>query len=246
MPATPSSITENQRTRLPGCRRSRREALILERARGRRVLHVGACDSPYWKERIETGSFLHSRITEVAGECEGVDVDREAIEDLRAHHGVTNVHACEPGGIHRLGRGTFDVIVAADVIEHVSNPGAFLEDLAQVLAPGGELVLTTVNTYSPRRLLKIPLGTEVNHPDHVAYYSYLTLRQLLEREGFRIEEVHGYPCESPAPLKARVLDRLALRLSPYLGDGIAVVARRVGDAGRSSPQEGSSAENGTT
>ena len=57
------SISENQRFRLPGCQRVRREEYILERAAGKRVLHVGACDSPYWKERLETDSLLHTKLS---------------------------------------------------------------------------------------------------------------------------------------------------------------------------------------
>lgn len=221
-----SPITTHQRTRLPRCVRTRKEELVLERCRGKRVLHVGACDSPYWRERIATGSFLHTKIAAVAATCVGVDIDGAAIDDLRETHEIGGIQRCEPASIRSLGLAPFDVVAAADVIEHVSNPGEFLEDLRELIRENGELLLTTANAYCLRRFVKILFGREANHPDHVAYYSYLTLKQLLTRAGLEIAEFYGYACEAPAPRKARIIDRLSLALSAYLSDGIALIARR--------------------
>ena len=52
-----------------------RDAVILAKCAGRRVLHIGAADAPYTREKLEAGSLLHPRIEEVAAEGVGVDVD---------------------------------------------------------------------------------------------------------------------------------------------------------------------------
>lgn len=51
-----------------------------------------------------------------------------------------------PGNAFALGfRECFDIILAAEVIEHVAHPDQFLAHAAEMVRPGGHLVLTTPN-----------------------------------------------------------------------------------------------------
>lgn len=43
------------------------------------------------------------------------------------------------------GAGPFDVILNMEVIEHVADPGAYLRDCVALMAPGGLMVLATLN-----------------------------------------------------------------------------------------------------
>jgi 2-polyprenyl-3-methyl-5-hydroxy-6-metoxy-1,4-benzoquinol methylase len=54
------------------------------------------------------------------------------------HHGVVaDVYALP------FKTGVFDCIVAAEIIEHVPDPGRFIAALLRVLKPGGDLIITT-------------------------------------------------------------------------------------------------------
>ena len=49
----------------------------------------------------------------------------------------------------------FDVVLNMEVVEHVADPGAFLRDTARLLAPGGLMIVATLNrTYAALALAK--------------------------------------------------------------------------------------------
>lgn len=52
----------------------------------------------------------------------------------------------------------FDVIVAADIIEHLVDTDGFLRELGRVLGPGGFLIVTTPNLAGWRSRLRMLLG----------------------------------------------------------------------------------------
>jgi len=57
------------------------------------------------------------------------------------------------------GAAPFDVVLNMEVIEHVADPGAYLRDCTRLLAPGGIMVLATLNrTFKALALAK--LGAE--------------------------------------------------------------------------------------
>ena len=53
----------------------------------------------------------------------------------------------------------FGAVTALEVIEHVADPAALLRDLARLVAPGGQVVLSTLNR-TARSLLVAKLGAE--------------------------------------------------------------------------------------
>ena len=85
----------------------------------------------------------------------------------------------------------FDLILAGDIIEHLDNPGTFVESCAEVLADKGALYISTVNTFGIVRFVKCLFRYEAVHPDHTAYYSHKTLVRLLKMNGFRVVD-KGY------------------------------------------------------
>src|SRR4051812_10240838 len=102
----------------------------------------------------------------------------------------------------------FDGVFAGELIEHLPDPGAGMEEFARVLRPGGTLVLTTPNR---RRLANVIDGSERPYsPDHLSELSYDEVRALLRAHGFDVIAKTGLHLElllnwlSPLPK----LDRL--------------------------------------
>lgn len=110
---------------------------ILPWVQGPRVLDIGCAahamkfDSPHW---------LHGLLCKQFPETVGLDIRPDLIEQLRSI-GYANVYLGNAENFD-LGR-EFDTIVAGDLIEHLSNPGAFLTCVKKHLAPSGRLIVTT-------------------------------------------------------------------------------------------------------
>jgi 2-polyprenyl-3-methyl-5-hydroxy-6-metoxy-1,4-benzoquinol methylase len=134
--------------------------------------------------------------------------------------------------------GTFDVVFANQIIEHLVHPAEFLRQLAQFVAAGGVLVVSTPNHDYVRSSL--PSFTELGDPeqhagrefsagggDHFFAYTEEELRSAAAEAGLVVRDVvyfetpfisghallrfiHGV---TPVAL-LRALDRAALRVAP--------------------------------
>ena len=202
-----------------------RREFILERCVGRRVLHLGCVDKPYLEEKLAAGTLLHGLLVERAAKVVGVDSDAEGVE-MFAERGWATLCA----DVEHLPEldGDFDLVVAGEIIEHLSNPGLFLDSLARRLDPGTEVILTTPSAYAIRRYWRFLIGHEQVHPDHVAYYSPLTLREAVARSGYAVDEEHPYPIGreyTDVPWYYRAVERVGTTLQPWTADGLILVGR---------------------
>src|SRR5438067_10161270 len=155
-----------------------RVQFIIETCRGKRVLHLGCSDSPYTERRLADGTILHAMIEKVATVQYGVDSDAVGIEMLRAagYQNVAVANVEELAERNPFSGVTFDVIVAGEIIEHLSNPGRFLDSIKPLLPTHATLLLTTVNAYCAYRYAYCLLTRKESvHPDHVYYFSRRTL-----------------------------------------------------------------------
>jgi 2-polyprenyl-3-methyl-5-hydroxy-6-metoxy-1,4-benzoquinol methylase len=88
----------------------------------------------------------------------------------------------------KLGK-EYDVIMAGELIEHLSNPGLFLERIKVHLKKTGVFIVTTPNAFSIRNVLRsLLLGWVPTNREHVSWYCIKTLSFLLKRHGFTIKE----------------------------------------------------------
>jgi len=89
-----------------------------------------------------------------------------------------------------------DIVLLADVIEHVSSPRAALAEAARILKPGGFLYVNTINSTARARFMAvelaealrlIPRGTH----DHRLFVSPEFLREEALSLGLRLREIQG-------------------------------------------------------
>ena len=125
----------------------------------------------------------------------------------------------------------FDVVTMWDVLEHVRDPRATLDEVARVTRTGGFLVLSTGNVEGPLARRDLEHWDLMFPPGHLTFFSPQSLEPLLNRAGFELDRIVG---------DGRVSRRAGLT-RPYsvaaagaigLGNVITVTARRVRAAER--------------
>jgi Methyltransferase domain len=166
-----------------------REELIVELCRGKNVLHFGFTDAPLTRERLAGGNLLHTRIRAVANRTHGVDIDEPAMAVYReitsdSRYSKLDIESDDPPA--PAIEEPFDLIVFGETLEHLRNPGLALGRLRALCAknPGCVLCTTVPNAFSTVGFTAASRGVELVHPEHYAYYSPVTLHNLLAAHGF--------------------------------------------------------------
>ncbi len=150
-------------------------------AKGKSVLHVGCADYPMTEQRIRNGQLLHARLHETAKYLMGVDISREGVQVLR-DRGYSNVVLMDAEELAT--DQNFDLVLAGDTLEHMSNPGRFVQAARNALSEDGELVIAVPSAFSFNVVRVWLRGPELTHKDHTAFYSPKTLAELCGRFGF--------------------------------------------------------------
>jgi 2-polyprenyl-3-methyl-5-hydroxy-6-metoxy-1,4-benzoquinol methylase len=159
---------------------------------GKTVLDLGCMQ--YSEEQSSEPGWLHRRISSVAKEVVGVDIvgNRSCEKKYNIIKGdVQDPHL----NLHRR----FDVVIAGELIEHVSDQRTFLLNVRKHLRDDGLLIITTPNATSLgiflRRILKLQGGISTAR-EHVLIHDNQTLRRVLELHGFELSELVYWQIES--------------------------------------------------
>jgi SAM-dependent methyltransferase len=89
-----------------------------------------------------TGNFLAA--ARMKGyDVYGIDFDSGAIHAAKEAFGLDQAAVGDiDDALHKFGKNTFNIVTMFEVLEHVENPGDFLEKVKQLLAPGGYIVVS--------------------------------------------------------------------------------------------------------
>ena len=117
----------------------------------------------------------------------GVDLGKWT-KDAAARRGF---HGIRVGPLEGMGfaPGTFDIVNASQVFEHLSAPRQMLAELAALLRPGGLLAVDVPNYHTLSILLGRDDFASNTPPQHLNYFTPRTLRALLRSGGLRTVRV---------------------------------------------------------
>lgn len=182
--------------------------IAARRARGKLALDVGC----------GTGQNLVRRVGTVTDRTIGVD-QPSAIEMARVAYPDRQWIAGDLGADEvwtDLGALAPDVVICADVIEHVADPHELLERLRELLGAASVLVLSTPDR--ARTEDQAELGPPRN-ARHVREWAFPEMQRLLESSGFAITSSrHVLPRRyPPTTIEAKILAWRALHLRPIPG-----------------------------
>lgn len=170
-----------------------RQTFLRKRVTGKSVLHLGCTGSPDVDGRIERGESMHMNLLHTARTVYGVDLDPDAVAKMRDVYGVRNLYVGNVEQLEQLsleGMSQFDIILAAELIEHLNCPGKMLEGVKRFMNPSSRLMISTPNSLSAKYFLHAFWGREVQGPDHTIIISPATGTLLFNmRYGFKIYSI---------------------------------------------------------
>lgn len=129
------------------CARFGRDPKALRPFRGLSLIDIGC-----------GGGLVAEPMRRMGFDVTAVDASSENIGTARAHAAETGLdiayRAATVEQIEAEGAGPFDVVLALEIIEHVTDPESFIRTASRLVAPGGMLIVATLN----RTLRSLALG----------------------------------------------------------------------------------------
>jgi SAM-dependent methyltransferase len=135
---------------------------------GRRVLDLGC------RYGTLTSRYL------AGNDVVGIDVDRDALEKA-AELGIETVWADAEEPLPFEDR-SFDIVVAGELLEHVRDPEALVDEMHRVLRPGGTFVGSVPNAFRAKNRLRFLAGRPPeSDPTHLHIFTPADVHRLLAR-----------------------------------------------------------------
>jgi SAM-dependent methyltransferase len=176
------------------------------------------------------GSHFARKISHLGADLVCCDVSEAALSGARAEgFNVLQMNVIDG---FPFSTGSLDAIYAGELLEHLFDPGVFLNECRRSLKSGGILILTTPNLAGLQDRVQFIAGRSPRHVD--PYHSYLklhirpftahALRRALRLSGFEPLELRSNYVRWYA--SRRVWEsRWLARLFPTLGGSLVVSAR---------------------
>jgi 2-polyprenyl-6-hydroxyphenyl methylase / 3-demethylubiquinone-9 3-methyltransferase len=142
----------------------------------------------YWAGELE---FLPARGEVAVRRTDGGGGRPNALRDAGSP-----LHHPADGPPPRAGEELFDLVTSMEVIEHVTDPAAFVAELAERLKPEGLMILSTPNRTMASKLFLVEAAERLGQVPRGTHYwdKFLTpeeLTALLEAAGLEVVEMQG-------------------------------------------------------
>ena len=150
---------------------------------GRKVLDVGCIGQD---ATMDSENWLHNIIRSVATSVTGVDISAEKIDKFNN----LGYHMLQHSQLEKQ-NDMYEVIIMADVIEHVNDPVDFLRFYARFLTDSGLMVVTTPNANRAVNFFSILfLNNYSVNVEHTCWFCPKTLYEVIRRSGMKFAEIY--------------------------------------------------------
>lgn len=160
------------------------------------------------------------RITGIEYDAEAAELARPFCEQLHVAN-LDHTPASELVGEQR-----FNVVLMADVIEHLRDPQAQLQDVRGLLQPNGLLVISIPNVAHNGLIAQLLCGqfnytaTGLLDNTHIRFFTAHSLNTLLEQEGFKVLHTEGVNTDQHHPEFAQYWQALPADIHAYLEQNV--------------------------
>lgn len=158
---------------------------IIPYIKGKNVLHIG-CTGHNTYPCEEEENWLHGIVAREAGDCVGLDINKELINNLNKMN-----YKCIYGDAQNFSLDKkYDVILAPDVIEHLHDYKGFFTCIRTHLVDDGILLITTPQPWFFLRFLRCLIKGDAGfHQEHTLWFCRHTLEEMLHRYKFTIVHI---------------------------------------------------------
>jgi methyltransferase family protein len=166
---------------------------LVEAVTGKAVLDLGAYDETALT-KTDTEYWLHGQLSRTARLVVGLDKSDALPQGGIVTAPNSRILKLDFADLPTVTRQfDFDVVVGGELIEHLSDPLAFLGGLrADPALSDRTLIITTPNATALHNAGLALVRRESQHQDHLQIYSYKTLNTLFVRAGFTDFEIFPY------------------------------------------------------
>ena len=170
---------------------------------GKDILDIG-CAVGYRKD-----DWVHGKIKSIAKSIYGLDLDKKSVDEIRKMGFDVEQGNAQDFNLNRK----FNLVHAGELIEHLDNPGGFLESVKAHLTSDGLLLLTTPNALRINNFIYAATGGLKVNAEHTCWFCDTTISTLLERKGFEVVEI-GYLKHETFNLFRKIMLSLRVFLLP--------------------------------
>jgi len=179
-----------------------RENYILKLIKNKNIIDIGCVGVGSWKRRIKNGTWLHKNIADIADRAYGFDLDTKCIEELKSYY-PNNIHhldICDKNALAEINKViennlSIDYVICGEILEHLHDISLFFNNMKLISKEyDSKIVVTVPNVFSLVYGLKnLFLYTfckiEYVHWDHVYWFSYKTISNLIKKHDFKIVDI---------------------------------------------------------
>jgi Methyltransferase domain len=195
---------------------------------GKNVLHIGCVDHPLSSDRISSDRWLHGRLSKLASNCLGVDINQEGIDFLREKHqisNIVNVDLTDPNLSAEITATHWDYVVFGEILEHVDNPVDFLASFRKNYGDFcSEIILTVPNAFRFGNISSALRNKEFINSDHRYWFSPFTICKVFHQAGIPVQEVFLCKFTEQTNWKGKIRSFILNRY-PLFSEDILVIAK---------------------
>ena len=108
----------------------------------------------------------------------GFDISNEDLKHAKKNYMVAKMDC------HNIAtsENNFDIVIAMNLVEHIKNPGRFIEEAKRILKKDGIIMLSAPNTILVRKII----GRAPIQPDHINSWNYDSFKKFLKIKNLKI------------------------------------------------------------